>query len=200
MTVFRRHRTAFLRWCGRQVVYTLAYIWRRLLFRTTFIAVTGSLGKTTTKECIGAILSAHFPTAKTVRNQNDRSGIPRTIFRVRPWHRFAVIEVGTDRPGSMVRYARLVKPHLAVVLTVAGTHTKSFSTLDEAAAEKAKIVEALRRGGLAILNAEDPRVREMGANARCTGPEEQIWRDGRKGKIVARTRSANSALLNKQPN
>jgi UDP-N-acetylmuramoyl-tripeptide--D-alanyl-D-alanine ligase len=183
MSLFTRNNTAALRWCGRQFIYVLAYLWRRLLFRTTFIAITGSLGKTTTKECIAAILSAHFSTAKTLRNQNDRSGILRTIFRVRPWHRFAIVEVGTDRPGSMERYARLLRPHVAVVLTVAGTHTRNFSTLDQAAAEKAKIVEALPGRGLAILNAEDPRVRKMAASCRCRVktfgvlPTNDFWAD-----------------------
>jgi UDP-N-acetylmuramoyl-tripeptide--D-alanyl-D-alanine ligase len=160
-------RKDFLWWCHLQLLYLLAFLWRRLLLRTTFIAITGSLGKTTTKECIAAIFSSHFPTAKTLRNQNDRYGVPRTILRVRPWQRFAVLEAATNQPGLMRRSARLVRPRIAVVLTIARTHTRDFSTLDETAAEKACILEALPLDGLAVLNADDVRVRRMGASCQC---------------------------------
>jgi UDP-N-acetylmuramoyl-tripeptide--D-alanyl-D-alanine ligase len=156
-----------LRWCHEQCVYVLAYVWRRLLLHTTVIAVTGSVGKTTTKECLAAILSASAPTAKTRYNQNDRYGVPRSILRLRPWHRFAVLEVATGRPGMMRRSAALVRPDIAIVLAVARTHTKFFSSLAETAVEKARILETLPRRGLAILNADDPFVREMAARCRC---------------------------------
>src|SRR5436190_20155949 len=76
--------------------YGLAYVWRRSLWRTTFIGITGSVGKTTAKECLAAILSARFATAKTWANQNDFSGVPLSILRVRPWHRFAILEVAAS--------------------------------------------------------------------------------------------------------
>ena len=148
-------------------MYAAAYVWRRLLLRTTFIAITGSVGKTTTKECIAAILSAYFPTAKTLRNQNDRYGVPRTILRVRPWHRFAVLEVATNQPGLMRKWARLVRPHIAIVLTIARTHTMSFPTIEDTVAEKAQIVKQLSDKSVAILNAEDPRVLGMAAGCRA---------------------------------
>jgi UDP-N-acetylmuramoyl-tripeptide--D-alanyl-D-alanine ligase len=156
-----------LRWRYKQFLYVLAYVWRRLLLRTTFIAITGSVGKTTTKELIAAIFSAHFSTAKTLYNQNDFYGVPRTILRVRPWHRFAVVEIGTDQPGLVGRSARLVRPDIAVVLAVARTHTKAFKTLEDTAAEKAQILEALPSQGLAILNGEDDRVRKMADGCPC---------------------------------
>lgn len=137
-----------------------------MLFRTTFIAITGSVGKTTTKECIASIFSANFHTAKTLSNQNDHYGVPRTILRVRPWHRFAIVEIGTDRPGLISRSARLVRPDIAIVLAVARTHTNVFLTLDDTATEKAHILEALPPYGLAILNADDPRVQKMAASCR----------------------------------
>jgi UDP-N-acetylmuramoyl-tripeptide--D-alanyl-D-alanine ligase len=161
-----RIRKALIRRHAR-LLYVLAYVWRRLLFRTTFIAVTGSVGKTTTKELTAAILATHFPTTKTLYTRNDLLGVPRTILRVRPWHRFAVVEIATDRPGMMSRLARLVRPDVAVVLAVARTHTNNFSTLEDTAAEKARILEALGREGLAILNADDPRVQNMAVGRRC---------------------------------
>ena len=164
--VWKEKTKSWKRWCHFQLLYVLAYLWRRLLFRTTFIAITGSVGKTTCKECIAAILSAHLPTAKTLINQNELHGVPRTILRVRPWHRFAVVEIATDRPGMIIRSARLLRPGIAVVLGVAGTHTRVFPTLDDTAAEKARLLDALSPEGLAILNADDPRVVRMAARSR----------------------------------
>jgi UDP-N-acetylmuramoyl-tripeptide--D-alanyl-D-alanine ligase len=149
------------------VLYALAYVWRRLLFRTTFIAITGSVGKTTTKECVAAILSGRFATAKTRHNHNDRLGVPRTILQVRPWHRFAVLEVATDERGLMRRHGRLVRPHVAVMLTVARTHTAAFSSLEETTAEKAQLLQHVSRDGVAILNADEPRVLGMAAGCPC---------------------------------
>ena len=159
--------SALLWICRLWLLYVLAYLWRRMLFRTTFIAITGSVGKTTAKECLAAILSTQFSTASSLNNQNDRYGVPRTMLRVRPWHRFAVIEMGTDGPGLIKRSAQLVRPHVAVVLTVARTHTNVFSSLEEIAVEKASLLDAVLPAGLAILNADDSRVRLMASGRRC---------------------------------
>ena len=153
--------------CRLWLLSALAYLWRRLLFRTTFIAITGSMGKTTAKECMAAILSTQFSAASTLNNQNDRYGVPRTMLRVRPWHRFAVIEMGTDGPGLIKRSAQLVRPHVAIVLTVARSHTKVFLSLEEIAAEKSSLLDAVLPGGLVILNADDSSVRLMASGHRC---------------------------------
>jgi UDP-N-acetylmuramoyl-tripeptide--D-alanyl-D-alanine ligase len=163
---WKAQRKALRRWWRSQYLLLLARLWRPLLFRTTFIAITGSVGKTTCKECLAAILSARFPTAKTLFNQNERDGVPRTILRVRPWHRYAVVEVATDWPGLMRRSARLLRPDISIVLVVAGTHTQVFATLDDTAAEKAQLLEAQSSKGIAILNADDPRVHAMAAHCR----------------------------------
>jgi len=165
--VWKERRKAWKRWWHFQLLYMLAYVWRRLLFRTTFIAITGSVGKTTCKECVAAILAAHQPTAKTLNNQNEFHGVPRTILRVRPRHRYAVVEVATDRPGMIARSARLLRPDIAIVLGVAATHTRVFPTLDDTAAEKTRLLDALPPAGLAILNAGDPRVARMAARSRA---------------------------------
>lgn len=144
----------------------LAWIWRFFLFRTTFIAITGSLGKTTAKECLAAILSPRRPTVATFANQNDRWGVPRTILRVRPWHRYAVVEIGIDSALMMRRSAGLVRPDVVVMLGMKRTHSGSFRSLDERAAAKALLLRRLRRGGVALLFADDPRVAAMGKGAR----------------------------------
>jgi UDP-N-acetylmuramoyl-tripeptide--D-alanyl-D-alanine ligase len=139
----------------------LAMVWRTVLRKTTFIAVTGSLGKTTSKDCLAAILAGVAPTNKTVGNDNGRRGLPRTILRVRPWHRYAVVEVGTDSPGKMIRASLALRPDVVVVLNVARTHTPAYRDLDHTAREKARLMRFMSRTGLVVLNAGDERVRAM---------------------------------------
>lgn len=165
------------------LIYAAAYLWRRLLFRTTFIAITGSLGKTTAKECLADVLAAQFPTARSYRNQNAGFVVYLNLLRVRPWHRFAVIELATDKPGCLARMARLVHPDVAVIIGVARTHTKNYRSLEDTAAEKARLLEGLRPGGLAVLNGDDARVSAMAGKGRLrsrrfgTTPSCDLWVD-----------------------
>lgn len=158
----------------------LLRLWRRLMFRTTVIAITGSVGKTTAKEVLAAILAGSGRTLKTRNNENDVDGVPRTVRALRPWHRFAVIEVGTSKPGTIAQSAALVRPDIAVVLGVARTHTNVFGNLEATAREKAELLRQLPSGGIAILNADDPRVSAMrpGPGARLvtfgTGPDAEV--------------------------
>jgi len=147
-----------LRWGA---LYVMAFVWRRLLFRTTFVAITGSVGKTTAKECLAAILSSRFPIAKTIASNNTMRDLIWTVLRVRPWHHFAVVEVATDGPGWMRRMAPLVRPDVAIVLNVARTHTNRFRTLEDTATEKARLLGSLSKRGVAVLNGDDTRVVAM---------------------------------------
>ena len=139
----------------------MAFAWRRLLFKTTFIAISGSVGKTTCKECLAGILSRRYRTVRTDANQNDFLGVPRTLLRTRPWDRYAVVEAGTDQPGAMRRLARLIRPDIVVMLCVDRAHIESFRTLESMAAEKAELPASLRRGGVAVLNGDDRFVTAM---------------------------------------
>jgi UDP-N-acetylmuramoyl-tripeptide--D-alanyl-D-alanine ligase len=135
----------------------LAALWRRCLRRTTFIAITGSFGKSTTKECVAAALSSRWPIVKTAANGNGFDRICRTIFAARPWHRCVVIEIGTEQPGMIRHWARVVSPDIAVIVCVGGAHSLSFPNLEAIAEEKASLLKSLRPGGLAVLNAECDR-------------------------------------------
>ena len=148
----------------RPLLFPLASLWRRLLFGTTFIAVTGSAGKTTTKECLAEILASKGRTFRTLGNQNGGFVVALNILRVRPWHRYAVIELGVDRPGAMRPAAQIVRPDVALILGVLRMHTTQFQNLDQYAEEKAVLLESLSPGGLAILNGDDPRVAKMAVN------------------------------------
>lgn len=145
-----------------------AFCWRRLLFRTRFIAITGSVGKTTAKNLLATMLrDMPARTLSTTRSWNGAKHIARDILRVRPWHRFVVLEAGTDGPGWIRRSAWLIGPDIAIILSVARTHTNNFLTLEDTAAEKASLLSGLRRNGVAILNVDDPRVAAM--SAKCRG-------------------------------
>lgn len=132
--------------------------------------------------------------------QNRTHLIARTILQTRYRHRFAVLEAATDHPGYLWRAARLIRPHLAVILSVARTHTQSFPTLEDTAAEKARLLDALRPGGIAILNGDDPRVRAMAARCRhrvmlfgCS-PDFDLWASQVSSQWPARLASALAAL------
>jgi UDP-N-acetylmuramoyl-tripeptide--D-alanyl-D-alanine ligase len=167
-----------------RALFLAAFVWRRLLFRTTFVVITGSAGKTTAKELLAAALATRAPTAATWRNRNDRFGVPRSVLGVRPYHRYAVIEVGIDGDAAMRRAARLTRPHVAVILNVKGTHTTSFRDLDHHAHAKGILLQWLRPGGLAVLNGEDARVAALGRTGRFrrvrfgTSSERDLWADG----------------------
>ena len=136
----------------------LAFFWRRLLVGTRFIVVTGSLGKTTTKDCLAALLGLLGPTAKSYRNQNSGPGVYLSIMRTMSWHRFSVIELATSGRGTIAPAAWLVRPHIAVITCVARAHSYAFANLEQTAAEKASICEGLLPGGVVVANGNDARL------------------------------------------
>lgn len=139
----------------------LAGLWRRMLRRTTFIAVTGSCGKSTAKELLALILAGHGPTICTHGTANNVFEVCRLILRSRPWHRYVVAEIGTGKWGPLERAAKVFRPHIAVVLTVRLEHYSKFRTLENVAAEKQSLLRHVRPGGTAYLNADDARVAAM---------------------------------------
>jgi len=159
----------------------LAFVWRRLMFRTTFVAITGSLGKTTTTRIAVPILSSSFPTNSTRGANNSRISLARTVLRTRYRHRVTVLEVGTKRPGALRRAAWQLRPDVVVILSVARTHTNYYPTLDHTAAEKVTLMSRLGKDGIAILNGDDPRVLAMAVRSpgsvRTFGrsPQFDVW-------------------------
>jgi UDP-N-acetylmuramoyl-tripeptide--D-alanyl-D-alanine ligase len=145
----------------RPLVYAAAYVWRRMLTSTTVIGVTGSLGKTTAKECLAEVLAWDGPTFRSFRNQNAPIAVALNILRVRPWHKYAVIEVAGAAPGMMRKSARLLNPDIAIVLNVLRTHTTAFTDLAQHAAEKAVLLSGMSPRGFAVVNEDDPFVAAM---------------------------------------
>lgn len=154
---------------------------RLLLRRTTFIAITGSNGKTTATRFLAEILSSRAPTQWTRLNRNGPAGFTETIAFCNPLKtRYAVFEVAAGKPGAIDRAVRLIRPRIAVVLSVFLEHRSLFRNIEAVAGEKAVLLRDLPPDGVAVLNADDPRVASMPVPAgrrviRCgTAPECEV--------------------------
>lgn len=124
----------------------------------TVIGVTGSSGKTTTKEATAALLAECLPVAKSEGNLNNQYGLPLSLLRIPDDARAAVVEVGINHAGEMRPLAELAAPDVSVVTNVGAAHIGNFDSVDQIASEKRGLVEALAEDGTAVLNADDPRV------------------------------------------
>ena len=132
--------------------------------------MTGSVGKTTTKEAIAAVLSTRRRTLRNEGNLNNEIGLPLTLLRLRPEHEAAVLEMGMYAGGEIADLARLARPRIGVVTAVQPVHLSRLGSLDAIEAAKGELVEALpdgRSGGVAVLNADDERVARMASRTRA---------------------------------
>ena len=127
----------------------------------TVVAVTGSVGKTTTKDLIAAVMRRRYETHATAGNLNNEYGVPLTCLGLKPKHEVLVVEMGTSAPGEIARLCKVARPKVAVVTAVAPAHLEGFGDIEGVARAKAEIVEALDADGTAVLNADDPRVLAM---------------------------------------
>jgi UDP-N-acetylmuramoyl-tripeptide--D-alanyl-D-alanine ligase len=130
------------------------------------VAITGSAGKTTTKELIAHVLGRRLRVHKSEGNLNTYTGIPMTIFQMDRRDRALVVEYAMSRAGEIRELTRAAPPNIGVVLNVGLAHVGFLGSIEAVAAAKRELVEGLAPGGLAILNADDPRVRAMAAAAR----------------------------------
>ena len=130
------------------------------------VAITGSAGKTTTKDLIAHVLGRRLRVHKSEGNLNTYTGIPMTIFQMDPRDRALVVEYAMSRAGEIRELTTVAPPAIGVVLNVGLAHVGFLGSIDAVAAAKRELVEGLTPGGLAVLNADDPRVRAMSAVAR----------------------------------
>ncbi len=133
---------------------------RRQAHPIPLIAVTGSNGKTSTKEFIAALLESRGEVLKTPGNHNNLIGVPLTLLELTDKHEFAVIEMGTNAPGEIKRLAAIAQPDVGVITNVSVAHTQGLADLRGVAREKGALFEALPDTGTAIVNLDDSRVTE----------------------------------------
>lgn len=134
----------------------------RLAAAIPVIGVTGSMGKTTTKEMAASLLETKGPVLRTAANLNNRYGLPLTILRLAEEHWAMVLEMGLSAPGEMRALTATARPDVAIITNVAPVHLEFFDSVEAIAAAKAEILEGLGPSGVAILNGDDARLRPIG--------------------------------------
>jgi UDP-N-acetylmuramoyl-tripeptide--D-alanyl-D-alanine ligase len=133
--------------------YALAsYVLQRV--KPLVVAVTGSNGKTSTKEMVAAILDQHFKVHRTQGNLNTETGVPLTLLSLEPHHTALVLEMGMRQPGDIGRLAALAKPSIGIITNVGIVHIEFFKSNEDLARAKGELVAALPEDGLAVLNAD----------------------------------------------
>jgi UDP-N-acetylmuramoyl-tripeptide--D-alanyl-D-alanine ligase len=131
------------------------------------VAVTGSSGKTSTKDLLAQVLADLGPTVAARESYNSEVGVPLTVLQVRPDTRYLVVEVGARGVGHIAHAMTVVPPDVSVVLNVGSAHLGEFGSVEAVAAAKSELVRDLRPEALAVLNADDPRVRAMASLTRA---------------------------------
>ncbi|TKB51266.1 UDP-N-acetylmuramoyl-tripeptide--D-alanyl-D-alanine ligase [Ferrimonas sediminicola] len=119
------------------------------------VAITGSVGKTSVKELTAAIFACEGPTLATRGNFNNDLGVPLTLLRLEPQHRFGVFELGANHPGEIRYTSSLVRPNVAVINNVQAAHLEGFGSIDGVARAKSEIFEHLTDDGVAVINLDD---------------------------------------------
>ncbi len=134
----------------------------RRLWGKPVIAVTGSAGKTTTKEAIAHVLATRHRVLKSQGNLNNQFGMPLQLLKLEPEHELAAIEMGMSHAGEIAELARLAQPNCGVVTLVAPVHLEFFDSVAAIARAKYELIQSLSAGGIAVLNADDEHVSQFG--------------------------------------
>ncbi len=133
------------------------------------VAVTGSVGKTTTKEALRLALSAEGETHASAASYNNHWGVPLSLARMAREARFGVFEIGMNHPGEITPLVRLVRPQVAIITTVEPVHIAQFSGIEEIADAKSEIFDGLEPGGTAVLNRDNGQFERLAASAAAKG-------------------------------
>jgi UDP-N-acetylmuramoyl-tripeptide--D-alanyl-D-alanine ligase len=138
----------------------LAGLWRRK-FPVILTGISGSNGKTSTKEMLAAILDLEGPTLKNPGNLNNWIGLPLSLFFLEEDHRFAVMEMGMNHSGEITRLCQIARPSVGLLTNIGPAHLEAFGTLEAVAKAKGELFEALESDHWAVINWDDPRIREL---------------------------------------
>jgi len=138
----------------------------RKRFDIPIVAITGSNGKTTTKDMTAAVLASRFEVLKTEANFNNEIGLPLTLLQLHDRHEVAVVEMGMRGKGQIRELANIALPTIAVITNVGETHMELLGSIEDIAIAKAELLESIPEDGLTILNADNPYVRSMKSQAK----------------------------------
>jgi UDP-N-acetylmuramoyl-tripeptide--D-alanyl-D-alanine ligase len=152
----------------------LAGVAARARSKARIIAITGSVGKTTTKAALAKVLGAAGKVHAAERSFNNHWGVPLTLARMPEDCDYAVFEIGMNHANEIRPLVKMVRPHIAIVTGIAAAHLGHFNSLDEIAAAKAEIFEGIERGGHALVNRDDQRWKLLEKAARDAGVE-HVW-------------------------
>ncbi|MCF0223559.1 MAG: UDP-N-acetylmuramoyl-tripeptide--D-alanyl-D-alanine ligase [Fibrobacter sp.] len=134
-------------------------------FKVRKVAITGSNGKTTTKEMVKAVLSEKYNTHATAGNFNNHIGVPMTLFQLKHSHEAAVVEMGTSGPDEIRPLSLATEPDVAVITNIGASHLERLNDLDGVFAEKKTITAGLKKGGVLVVNADDSRLCKCRSNS-----------------------------------
>lgn len=148
----------------QQYARTILEIWH-----PTVIAVTGSVGKTSTKEAIASVLAQQFDTFRSWQNYNDMLGIPLSLGRLEEQQTYVVIELGCDHPGEIAALCRMLRPHIGVLTNVSPVQLQYFSSMEHLAAELGTLLTSLPDGGHFFYQQNDPIIRSLLERNNSTG-------------------------------
>ncbi|NMC52970.1 MAG: UDP-N-acetylmuramoyl-tripeptide--D-alanyl-D-alanine ligase [Chloroflexi bacterium] len=162
----------------------IAQFWRSKL-DLRVIGITGSVGKSTTKELVAGVLSQRYRTLKNIGNLNNEIGLPLTILRLGPGHQRAVLEMGFYVPGEIALLCEIARPHVGVVTNIGAVHAERAGSIEAIARGKSELVQALppAPAGTAILNYDDDLVRPMANQTHASvffyglDPKADLWAD-----------------------
>lgn len=146
---------------------TSAKAWRAR-FPVEVIGITGSVGKTSTKELVHAVLAQRFRTFKSPGNRNSVLGLPLALFELRPYHQKAVLEMGMYVPGEIATLCDMTQPKVGVITLIGPVHLERAGSMEAIVAAKRELVEALPADGTAILNKDDQRVMSMASHTQAS--------------------------------
>ena len=141
--------------------------WYRQQHDALLIGVTGSVGKTTTREMIYSVLQTEFSGFRSPRNFNNQLGVPLTLLEMEAGHDFGVLEIGASAVGEIAELANIVQPEIGVVTAIAPAHLEGFGGLGGVIEAKGELLAALPAGGFAVLPGDDPVLRGLADRAAC---------------------------------
>jgi UDP-N-acetylmuramoyl-tripeptide--D-alanyl-D-alanine ligase len=156
---------------------------QRARYEPVVVGITGSVGKTSTKEATAAVLGQRYRTLKNPRSYNSESTLPIVLLQLNDQHEVAVLEMGMYEPGDIALLARLARPTIGIVTNIGPSHMERAGSLATIAQTKAELIQALPAGGHAILNIDDPLVRAMAGQTSATpflfglDPAADLWAD-----------------------